>query len=146
MHPATLPGRAEQHRGDGLLEPGMGVGDDQLHPAQPAGFQAAQERGPERAVLAVAHGEAEHFPPAISPNSGGDHYRLGHDAVIDPGLAVGGVQEDIRELLVGQAAVAERAHLGIQVGADPAHFGLGDAGVGAEGFDQVVDLAGGHAV
>ena len=104
------------------LEPGVGVGDDQLHPAQPAGLERAQERGPERAVLAVADGEPEHLAPAVSPDAGGDHDRLGHDPVVDPGLAVGGVQEHVGERLLGQAAVAERAHLGVEVGADPRHL------------------------
>jgi hypothetical protein len=140
MHPTSLPRRAEQDRGDGLFEPGVGVGDDQLHPAQTAGFEAAQERGPERAVLGVAHSKSEHFAPTISPDTGSDHHRLGHDSVVDPGLAVSRVQEDIRELLVGQRPVAERAHLLVEVGADSAHFGLGDAGVSAQGADQVVDL------
>jgi hypothetical protein len=119
MHPTSLPGCAEQHRGDGLLQPGVGIGDNQLHPTQPASFEAAQELCPERAVLAVAHGEAEHFAPAISPDAGGDHHRLRHHAVVDPGLAVGGIQEHVRERLVGQAAVAERAHLGVEIRADP---------------------------
>ena len=34
----------------------------------------------------------------------------------------------------------------VKVGADPGHLGLGDAGIGAQGPDQVVDLAGAHAV
>jgi len=51
---APLPGGADQHRGDRGLQPGVGVADHQLDPAQAAGLQAAQERGPERPVLAVA--------------------------------------------------------------------------------------------
>src|SRR3712207_6000032 len=52
-----LPGRAEQHRADRGLEPGVGVGDDQLGAGQPTGLERAQERGPERAVLRIADGE-----------------------------------------------------------------------------------------
>jgi hypothetical protein len=146
MHPASLPCCADQHRGDGGLEPGVGVGDDQLHPGQAAGAQRPQERGPERAVLAVADLEPEHLPVPVGGHAGGDDDRLGDDPVIDAGLAVGGVQEYIPERLPGQAAVAERGHLGVQVRADPAHLGPGDAAVSAERFDQVVDLAGGGAV
>ena len=89
--------RWKVYRGDGLLEPGVGVGDDQLHPTQAAGFEAAQERGPERAVLAVADGEPEDLAPAVGAHAGGDHDGLGHHPVVDPGLAVGGVEEHIRK-------------------------------------------------
>jgi hypothetical protein len=66
MHPAALPGGAEHHRADGLFESGVGVGDDQLHPAQPSGFEAAQERGPKRAVFGVADVEAEDLAAAVA--------------------------------------------------------------------------------
>nr|WP_297496005.1 hypothetical protein [Pseudonocardia sp.] len=36
--------------------------------------------------------------------------------------------------------------LGVEIRANPRHLALGDPGVRAQGFDQVVDLAGGHAV
>jgi hypothetical protein len=61
-------------------------------------------------------------------------------------LGVGGVDEHVREDLAGQGAVPERGHLGVEVGADPAHFGLGDAAVGAKRADRVVDFAGADAV
>ena len=38
------------------FSPAWAVGDHQLGPAPSAGLQAAQERGPERAVLGIAHG------------------------------------------------------------------------------------------
>ncbi len=49
---------------------------------------------------------------------------------------------------VGQVAGAERlgAHFLVEVGADLAHLRLADTGVRAQRCDQVVDLAGGHAV
>ena len=59
VDPAPLPGRADHHRADRGLQPGVGVGDHQLRPGQAAGLQRAQERGPERAVLGVADIEAE---------------------------------------------------------------------------------------
>ena len=128
------------------LEPGVGIGNDQLHPTQAARLERAQERCPERAVLAVPDGEPEHLAPPVGADPGGDHHGLGHHPVIDPGLAVSGVEEHIRELLLGQRSVAERAHLDVEIGADPRDLALGDPGVGAEGLDQVVDLAGRHAV
>ena len=110
----------------------MGVGDDQLHPVQAAGLQRAQERGPERAVLGVADVEAEDLTPPVGADPGGDHHGLGHDPPIDPGLAVGGVEEHVRERGVGQRPVPERADLLVQVSADPRHLALGDPGVDAQ--------------
>jgi hypothetical protein len=43
----------------------VGVGDDQLHPGQAAGFQRSQKRRPERAVLTVADLKAEHLAAAV---------------------------------------------------------------------------------
>jgi hypothetical protein len=40
------------------FESGVGVGDDELDAGEPSGFEAAQEGGPEGAVLAVAHVQA----------------------------------------------------------------------------------------
>jgi hypothetical protein len=144
--PASLPRCAEQDRGDRVLEPGVGVGDDQLHPGKAAGLQRAQERGPERAVLTVADLKAQHLPVPVGGDASGHDDGLGDHPVADPRLAVGGVQEHIREPLGGQAAILERGHFSVEVSADPADLALGDPAVGAQGLDQVVDLAGGGAV
>jgi hypothetical protein len=47
---------------------------------------------------------------------------------------------------VGQRPVPERGDFLVEVSADPADLALADARVGAQGLDQVVDLAGAHAV
>ena len=39
VDPAALPGGADEHRGDRGLQPGVGIGDDQLDPAEAAGLQ-----------------------------------------------------------------------------------------------------------
>ena len=59
---------------------------------------------------------------------------------VDAGLAVGGVEEDVEERLLGQVAVGEGGNLLVEVGADPGDLGLGDPGVRTERLDQVVDL------
>ena len=41
MHPAALPGRADHHRGDSLLEPEVVIGDHQAHAAEASGAQRA---------------------------------------------------------------------------------------------------------
>jgi hypothetical protein len=58
----------------------------------------------------------------------GHHDRLRDHPVINPGFAVRGV----REPLGGQATVAERGRLSVQVRADPADLGLGDPAVRAQ--------------
>ncbi len=72
VDPAPLPGGAEQHRLDRAFQAGVGGADDQLGAGQAAGIQAAQEGGPERAVLAVADGEAEDLAVSVGGDAGGD--------------------------------------------------------------------------
>jgi hypothetical protein len=60
--------------------------------------------------------------------------------VVDAGLAVRVVEEYVG--VAGFAQVAERGDLPVQIRANPGHFRLRDAGVGAECLDQVVDLPG----
>jgi hypothetical protein len=146
MDSAALPAGAGYDGGDGLLQPGMGIGDDQLDAGEPAGLERAQEGGPKGAVLAVADVQAEDFPAAVGGDPGGDHDRAADHPPIDAGLEVGGVQEQVREGGMRQRARAEGRHLTVQLGADAADLGLGDASVHAQGLDQVVDLAGGGAV
>jgi hypothetical protein len=58
-------------------------------------------------------------------------------------LRTGAVEGHVREGLLGQGPVAERTDFAVEVGADPRDLTLGDPGVRAQGFDQVVDFAGG---
>ena len=83
----------------------------------------------ERAVLAVADVEAEHLTAPVRGHTGRDHHGLGHDPVVNAGLAVGRIQEDVAKRLLTQRSVAERGDLDVELGADPRDFGLGDAGV-----------------
>jgi hypothetical protein len=105
-----------------LAQSEVGVGDDQLHPAKPTGLQRPQKRRPERAILGITDGEAEHLAAAIAAHPGGDHHRLGDHAAVDSRFAVGGVHEHIGEGLPGQRPVPEGRHLAVQVGADPRDF------------------------
>ena len=146
MDPASLPAGALEHRLNGLLEPGVRVRPDELHPAQAADLQRAEEAGPEALVLAVTDVDAEHFPAPVGGHPDGDDQGLGQDPVPDPGLAVGGVEGHIREVLRGQGSVAKLGYFRVEARKDPGHFGLGDAGISAERCDEVVDLPSGDAV
>ena len=55
----------------------------------------------------------------VGGHPGGDHHRLGDHSPVDPGLAVGGVEEHVRKLLVGQRPVPEGGDILVEVGADP---------------------------
>ena len=64
----------------------------------------------------------------------------------DPGLAVGGVEEHVGEVLRGEGAVTELGHFSVQACTDPGHFRLGNPSVRTERFDQIVDFPGRDAV
>src|SRR4051812_3248281 len=70
-------------------------------------------RGEAQMVLAL--------PAPVGGDTGPDDHGLGDHSPVDSGLAVGGVQEDVGEGLVGQAAFDERADFGVDVCADPRH-------------------------
>ena len=126
--------------------PEVGIGDHEFHPAQAAGGQAAQEPGPERAVLAVPDIHAQNLAVPVGAHSDRDDHGLGHHLVIHAGLAVGRIQEHIRVAGVGQAAAAKRGDLIVEIGADPGDLALGDPRPDPERLDQIIDLAGGHPV
>ena len=124
----------------------MGVRHDQLDTAETTRLERTQELGPERFVLGVTDVEAEDFTAPISGDTYRDDNGLGHDPVVHAGLAIRRIQEHVRECHGAEVAAGERADFEVQVGADAGDFGLGDPGVGAEGFDQVVDLPGRDAM
>jgi len=136
---AALPSGALKDSTDGLLQSAVGVGDEELGPVQTAGFQRREELSPEDLVFAIADVEPEHFPAAVGGHADGDDHRLGDDTVVDGGLAIRGVEEHVGVARHAEVA-SERGHFPVEIGADPRHFRLGDAGVGAEGLDQIVDF------
>jgi hypothetical protein len=146
VHPAALPSRADEHRGDGFFETEVMIGDHQRHAAQAAGTQPLEERRPEGAVLAVADLDTQHLPVTGTGDTGGHHDSAGDDPPPDPALQVGSVREHVREPGVVEAAVAESVELPVELSADPRHLALGDPRSDPKRLDQVVDLAGRHAV
>jgi hypothetical protein len=75
----------------------MGTGDDQLHPAQPAAAQAAQERRPEGLVLPVAevHPQTSRAPSTATPVA----MTTARQPPVDPRFDVGGVAEHVANLV-----------------------------------------------
>lgn len=91
VHTAALLARAEPHRADRRFQPGVGIGYDQPHPAQAAGFQRAQERCPQFPVLPVPDVHAQHLPAPVGIDP--DHDGLGHDPPAHPGRAQGRIED-----------------------------------------------------
>jgi hypothetical protein len=73
----------------------MAVGDDQLHAAQAAPSELAQEGGPERLGLRGADLHAEHFAPAIAVDANGDDDRHRDDAAVLAHLHISGIDPEI---------------------------------------------------
>lgn len=146
MDPAALPGGAEHDLADRFDQAAVTVGDDQADATQSAFSQVTQELGPEHFGLAVADHDADDLAAAVLGDAGGDDDGLGDDAVVDAGFDVGGVEEQVGEPDVVQRPGAEGVQLFVELSADPGDLTLRYPGVRAEGFDQVVDGAGGDAV
>src|SRR4029450_9984557 len=91
-------------------------------PASPRAFNEGKKGGQKAPSAESPTSKPEHLAAAVAGDSGGDHHRLGDDPVVDPGLAVGGVEKDIRIAGLGERAVTECRHFHIEVGADPRHL------------------------
>jgi hypothetical protein len=65
-------------------------------------------------------------PPSWVTRASGDDDRLGDDAVVDAGLDVGGVEEQMGEADVVQRTAPESFQLFVQVRADPARTMMGN--------------------
>src|SRR4051794_16815943 len=79
VHGAALPAAAEDLRDRGL-QPGVRVGDRQLHADQAAFDQAPEKAGPERLGLGLADVDREDLAPPGLMNAMRDHQRLADDA------------------------------------------------------------------
>jgi hypothetical protein len=123
------------------------IGDHESNPAQAALAQALEEPAPEHLVLAVPDIEAEDLAFTGGGDPGGDdHGHRGDLGGLVADVEIGGVQVDVGELDVVQAAGSERVDHLIQAGADAGHLGLLDPRVRTQGADEVVNGAGGDPV
>ena len=120
----------------------MRVGNDELHAAEPALDERAQEAAPESLRLALPDVEPDHLPVAGLVHPVGEDEALADDAATVSDLL------DLRvEPEVGVAALersrAEGLDLLVQALADAGDLGLGDAQ--AQRLHHLVDLARGDA-
>ena len=123
-----------------VLEPFVGVGDDQADTAEATGLEAAQKRGPARPVLDDI--EVEDFPAAVGVDAHGDDHRHVDDAPalaapldvgVQPQVGVGAFKGSVAELL---------NHL-VELLGQPGHLALGHS-FDAHGLHQAIDAARGH--
>ena len=78
------------------VEAGVGVGDDQLHPLQPASAQRSQERPPEALGLGLADVQTDDLAAAGLVHAVGDHQGLVADPARLPDPLHLGVQPQVR--------------------------------------------------
>ena len=145
MSAAALPAGPSEHRGDGVLQPLVSIGDDQLHPAEAPSGQRPQEGQPERAVLAGAHVHAQDLtlPFGIDPRR--HHHADVDDAAALPNLLGQAVQPHVGIRATVQGPTQETLHHFIQLHADARHLAAGDA-VATQSLDQIIDPPSGHSL
>ena len=117
------------------------VGDHQLHAAQPAPGEAAQELGPEGLGLRRA-GHAQDLAAALVVDSHRHGHRDRDDASGLAHLHISRIQPQIGPVAL-QRSIEEAVDLIVDLPAQPRDLALGDAGH-AHGLHQVVDRAGRH--
>lgn len=105
-----------------------------------------QEAGPKVGGLGVPEADPEDLAASFARDGGGDHERLGDDPASHSDGEVGGVQEQVGEPGVVEAACQEVGDGLVDLGADPRHGRTAHTGLVAQGAHQLVDLTGGDAV
>ena len=142
---AALPAGPSKHRGDGVLQPLVGIGGYQLHPAEAPSGQRPQEGQPEGAVLAGAHVHTQDLtlPFGIDPRR--HHHADVDDATALPNLLRQAVQPHVGVGTTVQGPTQETLHHFVKLLADARHLAAGDA-VATQGLDQIVHPPSGHAL
>ena len=75
-------------------------------------------------------------------NTDRDENSLRDHSIVDPGFAIGGVEEHMRVIDDSKAAISENGDVLVESHANTRHLGLGDTAVRTESLDEVIDLAG----
>ena len=145
MGAAALPAGSSEHRGDGVLQPLVGIGGNQFHPAEPPSGQRPQEGQPEGAVLAGAHVHTQNLPLPVGIDPRRHHYADVDDAAALTHLLRQAVQPDVGIRAAVQGPTQETLHHFVQLLADARHLAAGDA-IAAQGLDQVIHPSGGDSL
>lgn len=110
-----------------------------LDAAEASGAQGPQEAAPEHLVFGVTDVEAQDLSVPIGADPRRDDHGLGGHVVVVADMQIGGVQEDVGELLVVKPPRPKRPDHLVETRADAADLGLFDPGPDAEGADELVD-------
>ena len=123
----------------------MGITNHELDPSEARLFEGANEGLPEAFTFAITHLKAEQLTAAVGIDAHGDHSSSGADlqAPTKPSMEVGGVEGDVGVAALLQGPIQEGLHLDVDVGADAAHLGFGDAALDAQNGHQRIHRAGG---
>ena len=89
VYAAPLPGR-RKHAGNGGLEAGVSITDNQLHPVEPAIALGPQKVYPERLCLRRADAQPDDFPAAFGIGRHGDYGRHADNPATLTLLEIGG--------------------------------------------------------
>ena len=65
-------------------------------PSSPRTFSERRKLVQNPSFFRVSDVETEHFPASVGGYPDGNDDRLGHDPVVDPGCAVGRIEEHVR--------------------------------------------------
>jgi hypothetical protein len=122
----------------------VGVGDDELHAAQAAAGELAQELHPERLGLRGPDVHAENPAPTVCVDADRDDHRHRDDAPVPADLQIGRVDPEVGPVAL-RRPIEERRDPLVDLSAEPAHLALRHA-AHAERLHEVVDRAGRYAV
>jgi len=143
----ATPGAALHLAPDRLGEAYLGVADHELNATQAALFERDLELAPETFALAVADLETQQLTAAVSIDPHCDDDGPGANLQGPWRKAATPTSTSMPPISMAAWArpVEERLHLHVDLSADAADLGSGDAALNTQGCHQGIDLAGGNA-
>src|SRR5271167_5183505 len=129
----VLVDRAALHRhavpdgGDGLVEPGCAVDDEELGPPQPALDEIVEDGTPGLGALTTHALDREHHLLAVLAYADDDEERDGGRFAVEPHAHHGAVENEPYDRLFGQRAGVPRVPIVLHLAPGPAHRVLADS-------------------
>src|SRR5271157_2916276 len=123
----VLVDRAALHRhavpdgGDGLVEPGCAVDDEELGPPQPALDEIVEHGAPGLGTLTAHALDREHHLLAVLAYADDDEERDGGRFAVEPHAHHGAVENEPHDRLFGQRAGIPRVPIALHLAPGPAH-------------------------
>src|SRR5688572_3173648 len=136
---AALPEGLRQAGGQGGLEAGVVVADDEVDAVQAAADQSEQEAAPMGFGLGATDREAQDALAPVFPYADGQEQGAGADTVGVADLLVAGVEDQVAD--AAQRSLTPAAQLLVEHGRGAGDLGAGDVQA-ADPLHDVLDLAG----